>query len=179
MSGLGVVLAGGRSSRMGQNKAHMEFKGRSLLNRAQDVLAELELESVVNSPEQIADEIPDFAGPLAGISSVVNQTAADWWLILPVDMPLLDKDVLLPLIQNEQSAFYPYFPLPCKIKNTPNTKEVLKQLLNNPEPKARSVKSLLKQLKATELEQTDSVSKKLMNVNSPEDWAELEKNHGA
>ncbi|MFZ1692426.1 MAG: molybdenum cofactor guanylyltransferase [Flavobacteriales bacterium] len=94
----GVVLAGGRSSRMGRDKALIEIDGRSLLDRALDKLdahcAEL---LVIGEPGKyghvgpfvIADEWPG-KGPLGGIATAMRYASNDKLLVIACDMPALN-----------------------------------------------------------------------------------------
>lgn len=95
----GAVLAGGRSRRMGFNKAFIESGGRSILARVLDVVS-----SVIPSPVIIANEIdlysglgapviPDDipgAGSIGGIYTALNHSDADYVFVAACDMPWLD-----------------------------------------------------------------------------------------
>lgn len=94
----GVVLAGGRSSRMGRDKALIEVDGRSLLDRALDKLdphvAEL---LVIGEPEKyghvgpfvVADEWPG-KGPLGGLATAMRYASNDRLLVIACDLPGLN-----------------------------------------------------------------------------------------
>ena len=97
----GWVLAGGRSSRMGTDKAVIALDGAPLIERAIAVArTACESVSIVGDPAKygslgcpvVPDEF-DGAGPLAGIEAALRTSAADWNLILACDMPSLDADV--------------------------------------------------------------------------------------
>ncbi len=91
----GVVLAGGRSSRMGQDKALIEIDGRTLLDRALDALQpHVDDLLVIGDPVKyghvgpfvLADDIPGV-GPLGGIVTAMRYAAHDRLLVLACDMP--------------------------------------------------------------------------------------------
>jgi molybdopterin-guanine dinucleotide biosynthesis protein A len=108
---LGLVLAGGLARRMGGgDKARIRIGGATILAR---VLACLKLQCeriVINAngdPTRfadtglpvVADDVPDFAGPLAGILAGLDWAAAqapqiEWLLSVPGDCPFLPKDLL-------------------------------------------------------------------------------------
>ena len=97
----GFVLAGGLSSRMGRDKALLEFRGRALFAVALDKLLALELTPAIagSRPDlgKYAPVIPDNfpgSGPLAGIESALSVSREDLNLFLPVDLPLLPVDFL-------------------------------------------------------------------------------------
>lgn len=74
---LGAVLAGGRSTRFGSDKALAELGGRTLLARAVDALtAQCDAVVVVGRTKGPAQCIPDWptpdAGPLGGFAGALN-----------------------------------------------------------------------------------------------------------
>jgi len=104
----GLILAGGRSQRMGQDKALIKLKGRSLLQWSETRLAPQvdsllissnrpqALQAITHSPI-IADDflnlqLPPFSGPLAGILGALLwmqqfQPQQQWLLSVAVDTP--------------------------------------------------------------------------------------------
>jgi molybdenum cofactor guanylyltransferase len=99
----GVVLAGGRSSRMGgNNKALMTLAGRRLLDRVLERFAPQVSDVLINAndrlvgiPHMIVPDIkPDFPGPLTGLVSVLDwlereNIAFGGVAIVPCDGPFL------------------------------------------------------------------------------------------
>ena len=108
---LGLVLAGGLARRMGGgDKALIEIGGVTILER---VLARLRPQCsglVLNAngdPRRfasyglpvISDDVPDFAGPLAGILAALDWAAAniaavEWVVSVPGDCPFLPEDLV-------------------------------------------------------------------------------------
>lgn len=95
----GALLAGGKSRRMGRDKATLPWKGRSFAEIQCDKLRQLNLDPLlVSAPEKpfwlpedfrwIPDS-PSFvgAGPLAGLLALAQQTKAEHLFILAVDLP--------------------------------------------------------------------------------------------
>jgi molybdopterin-guanine dinucleotide biosynthesis protein A len=105
-SRMGFVLAGGKSSRMGTDKAFLNFRGQALLHRALVVMGEAcEKVTIVGDPVKFAEyestkygpvlaDIFPGCGPLAGIHSALSQSAAELNLMLAVDMPLVSRELL-------------------------------------------------------------------------------------
>jgi molybdenum cofactor guanylyltransferase len=102
----GFVLSGGRSSRMGSDKALLSLGGQTLLQRT------LEVAGAVTDPVHIVGRIDQYAafgevvediyrdcGPLGGIHAALLATRTDLNLILSVDMPLMSSDFLGWLVQ--------------------------------------------------------------------------------
>jgi len=97
----GFVLAGGASSRMGEDKAMLRLGERTLLERALDVLAQAAASTVVVGPaakyEQFGKTVEDvFAGkgPLAGIHAALSHTRTELNIVLSVDTPLVSAKLL-------------------------------------------------------------------------------------
>lgn len=100
-SRMGFVLAGGKSSRMGEDKAFLEFGGQALLNRALTAMgAVCDSVSIVGDPSTFAKYgavVPDIfrgCGPLAGIHAALVNSAAELNLMLAVDMPFVSSELL-------------------------------------------------------------------------------------
>jgi molybdopterin-guanine dinucleotide biosynthesis protein A len=97
----GYVLAGGRSSRMGQDKALLEIGGQTLAERATSKLRSIcrDVHILSRNPTLarfaplIEDRHPD-CGPLGGIEAALAHTTHEWNLILPVDLPFLPAEFL-------------------------------------------------------------------------------------
>ena len=97
----GFILAGGRSSRMGRDKAMLEIDGLTMIDRAIDLVRRVGVEPVVvgsvgessRKPggRVISDDWPG-AGPLGGIATALRDTQASWNLVVACDMPYLTKN---------------------------------------------------------------------------------------
>jgi molybdopterin-guanine dinucleotide biosynthesis protein A len=108
------VLAGGRSTRMGRDKAMLPLAGRTLLARAVATLRTVATEVVllgdrVDRPDlQGADRaIPDLhpgCGPVGGMETALRDLAhhptAEWACFLPVDMPFLPAGLYAALMRH-------------------------------------------------------------------------------
>ena len=99
----GFVLAGGKSTRMGRDKAFLEFEGRTLLDRALTVMATVcDHVKIVADPVKfakyesetvIADTFPG-CGPLGGIHAALAHSSSGLNLMLAVDMPFVSSELL-------------------------------------------------------------------------------------
>lgn len=90
------ILAGGKSSRMGEDKAFVKFSGITLLDRAlhlaSQVAGDVRIVGMVEKFSGFAKTVPDiFAnrGPLGGIHAALRSTDTDFNLILAVDTPFI------------------------------------------------------------------------------------------
>jgi molybdenum cofactor guanylyltransferase len=103
-----VILAGGKARRMGGEKATLEYRGKTLLDHAIDLVRPLVDEVVVstgdrdfNLPDNI-EAVPDSPeymgkGPLAGVASALAEVRAEACLLLPCDLPNLPARMLAAL----------------------------------------------------------------------------------
>jgi len=103
---MGFVIAGGKSSRMGADKAFLDFGGQTLLDRALAVMgAVCERVAIVGDPARFAKyespkcksvvaDIFSGCGPLAGIHAALVHSPAELNLMLAVDMPFVSKELL-------------------------------------------------------------------------------------
>ena len=101
----GFVLAGGRSTRMGQDKALLTLGGEPLVKRAvrklSMVCAEVAIAGGAENLMQFGRVIPDESsgcGPLAGIVAALEQSSFEWNLFLAVDAPFVPVSVLKALL---------------------------------------------------------------------------------
>lgn len=98
----GVVLAGGQSSRMGRDKALIEIDGRTMLDRAIDLLRPHVREVlVIGDPTKygqvhgtvIADEEPGL-GPLGGLVTALKKARYVRLLVIACDLPELNDRLM-------------------------------------------------------------------------------------
>ncbi len=111
----GLVLAGGRSSRMHEDKAALVFTRRPQLAEAFALLAaRVDATFVSVRPDQHDEPLrarfpqivdgPGVAGPLAGITAAQRRDPQAAWLVLACDLPLLDGATLDELIAQRDPA---------------------------------------------------------------------------
>lgn len=110
----GIVLAGGKSSRMGSDKGLMIYNGKPLVQYSIDMLSHF-CENILissNNPtykgfgfDVIADEVAG-AGPMAGIASCLRQSKTNLNLVLSCDMPLLDPIVFTTLLKYTEGSTF-------------------------------------------------------------------------
>lgn len=105
----GILLAGGRSSRMGRDKAALMVGGKPIVQRAADALRIVCTEVVVASGGRTLDlpalanlrHVPDppgFAGPLAGLVAGMCAATSERVVVLACDMPFANPRVLAHLL---------------------------------------------------------------------------------
>lgn len=108
----GFVLAGGRSSRMGRDKALLPWKGSTLVESvAREVFIAAGNVTVIGSPELygnvgfpvIPDRI-DGCGPLGGLYTALSVTTADWNVLVACDMPAVTHQLLEELLAGAEGS---------------------------------------------------------------------------
>ena len=100
----GALLLGGESTRMGRDKARLEWRGETLSTRAARLLAGLFSETLLvgGDPEQVAPgrRISDPSGPgcaLRGLVGAFEAATSPRVLVIATDLPFLSEDLLLAL----------------------------------------------------------------------------------
>lgn len=182
----GVILAGGKSRRMGQNKALMNLGGRSLVARVAEVLRtvfEARL-MVTNSPEVYADlglpmveDVYPDKGSLGGIYSAVHHAATPYCFVVACDMPFLNTavmqylmaqignyDVVIPDVQGDMQPLHAIYSKACL---EPMRRHLegnrLKIVGFLPEVRVRTVTT-------AELQPLDPDLRSFQNLNTPEEF---------
>jgi molybdopterin-guanine dinucleotide biosynthesis protein A len=186
MQASGFVLAGGRSTRMGRNKALLPFHGMTLVEHVAGMVREATGSvTLIGDPVQlahlglpvVADKLPG-AGPAAGIYTALTITSSDWNLIAGCDMPAITCDILLGLLR--RAAMTP-ITTDCLAAAGPNGepeplcavyhRRCLAAVARAIREKRLKMKDLLAEFRI-ELTPVDPAS--LANVNTPAEWAEFE-----
>ena len=108
---VGFVLAGGKSSRMGTDKALLEFRGEPLIARAIGILNGVGLPVCIAGArpesrarlESFAPVLPDDEidlGPLGGVCTALRSTTAQYVVFLPVDTPFVPPSLVRYLVRH-------------------------------------------------------------------------------
>jgi molybdopterin-guanine dinucleotide biosynthesis protein A len=97
----GFVLAGGKSTRMGQDKATLTLNGRTLLGHALAALRQVCRDVAILGKYElygtlapVYEDICPGCGPLGGIHTAISNTQTPYSLIIAVDTPFLMPEFL-------------------------------------------------------------------------------------
>ncbi len=190
----GAVLAGGRSSRFGSNKALFAPDGETLINKAVDLLRPLVKEVVVSASHanagayaflglDIVEDQHSDCGPLGGLEALLDRCSTRWLLILTCDMPCVDSDMLRTMIDHVKQSGGSFenrnlpqaiawrrsdgsvSPFPLLIE-----KDALSVLRSRMNSGRRTMKGLLGALNTYYI--IVPSDRLLSNINRPEDWKE-------
>ncbi len=188
----GLVLAGGESKRMQQDKGALNYHGQTQRRHLADQLNSLGLDTWVSCREQQLDEMNDELpiltdsfkqlGPLGAILTALQFDPNAAWLCVACDLPLLKKSTLDFLLQNRDhskiaTAFnnpQTDFPEPLITIWEPKCYMVLLQFLSQGYscPRKVLINSDIAQLQPPD-------PRELTNVNSPDEYRRVLKELGA
>ena len=186
MSVSAAIMAGGKSRRMGQDKAWIELDGEPLITRVANVLAEVadEVLIVANDPRYgslglpvVRDRYPE-GGALGGIATGVGAATNGTVLVAACDMPFLsapvwrlllefdgEADVVIPRVGGELETLHALYAKAC----LPHMARALA------ENRLRVVSFFdavrVKTIDEPELRAIDPTLRAFTNVNTPEELA--------
>lgn len=176
-----VILVGGKSSRMGRNKATLPYRGKQLVDVVAGVVREAGIHDIYFSGEIAGyPSLPDLFveyGPVGGICSSavrlykIHASA----LFIPVDMPRLNAELLRCLISTYQrnACHFENHPLPCIL---PLDRKTTRRIDAGTQTLARkqnvSVRAFLKSVEAEAVPVPEHLKPALTNTNTPEEWQE-------
>lgn len=177
---IGVVLAGGLSSRMGRDKALLPWEGRPLIEHQIDVLLAAGVHEVRVSGDRpdyhgVTDPVPQ-AGPVGGIAGVAAACEDGELLIIPVDMPRLQPALLARLCNTKAAAGCVRFTdhmLPMRLRLDAACRDALTSLLASRDKHARSVRALQEQVGVQEITLSAEEAAQLIDCNTEETWREV------
>ncbi len=183
-----TVLAGGKSLRMGQNKAQLSLEGRSLLDRSVELLKEAGAEPVlisgrVEGYKSIPDLLP-HSGPPGGLYSTLDYIRNSYGLdgselvLIPVDMPMLKVETIRRLLEADANATCCHYEgeiFPCVFKTTNELYCHLRDLFANGTELGgrRSMNAILNYFGAKVIPIAPEQADEFRNANTPEDWKDI------
>ncbi|MCL6493392.1 MAG: molybdenum cofactor guanylyltransferase [Ignavibacterium sp.] len=104
----GVILAGGKSSRMGVNKSFLKLGNQTIIERIVDLMKSTFTEVIIitNTPDEykflklpLYEDIYKWKGPLAGIHSALTHSQTEKVFVLSCDVPLMSKEIIEYIIE--------------------------------------------------------------------------------
>ena len=186
-----LVLAGGKSSRMGKDKALLEIEGKSLLQRSCSVAAVITSEvyvltawpdryrSMLTTECQFLLEYSPGTGPLVALTQGLTEIAAEWILLLACDLPLLEADIIqnwvdrLTEVPLSTLAVVPYQNSRWEPLCGFYRRQSLSSLQRFIESGGRSFQVWLSQIATTPLSVSIREAVMLSNCNTPEEFEHL------
>ncbi len=180
----GIILAGGKSSRMGSDKGFLELNNKPFVQYSIDAVTPLVSKIIIVSDHstydsfgltRVTDHIKD-AGPISGIYSGLEASDTEYNLILSCDIPLITSEVLEKLIHEIDSTTEiiqaesngKSMPLVALYKRSVKTKFL--ELLQNEE---RRLRIAVKQCNFKNVALDKTNEKATMNINTKEDFKQI------
>lgn len=176
----GIILAGGKSSRMGTDKGFILLDGtpfiQHIINNLKDIVDEIIIVSNNADYDQfgikrIPDNIKDY-GPIAGVYTGLKASKTDYNLVISCDAPKVDLEVFKPLLK-ERNDYYDVVQYIANSRTTPLTAlyhrkclKIFKLALQN---KIQKLRFVVKQLNTKTLVAPDEIRPKIVNINTPRD----------
>lgn len=176
----GIVLAGGKSSRMGTDKSLLMINGKPMIQYSIDALKPLCQEIIIVSNGDHLNDlgytvVPDTildAGPVAGIHAGLSHAINEKCVVLSCDLPNIDSILLQQLLnvyQDETTLvsrcaahLHPLVGIYQKSKA-----EELEQFLENGK---RKLLDCLVALNACVHKFPDTMEQQFANINTPDEW---------
>lgn len=185
----GIILAGGESTRMGQDKASIEMGGVSLVKKNVDLFRRLFGDVIVISKKtgrfgelgcrEVRDSFPQ-QGAMIGLLTGLRESGTEYIFVTACDMPFLKEkvieliikkgegfDVSLPVISGKQNPLHAIYSKRCYRKVLAFMEKEGKSLnrfINElPQDKVRIVTE-------KEIREIDPDALSLFNMNTPEEY---------
>jgi molybdopterin-guanine dinucleotide biosynthesis protein A len=179
----GFVLVGGRSTRMGRDKAWLPFRGMALAAHVASVVAEAAGSvALIGDPEKYGglgfSVEPDHVrgcGPMGGLYTALSVTVADWNLVVACDMPGITVQTLNHLL-DQIPASGSGCVVPVSAEGDPQPlcaayhRGCLSAIKRAIEDKRFKMKDIIGELQPVLVAGVEPAS--LVNLNSPSEWSE-------
>ncbi|WP_299441221.1 molybdenum cofactor guanylyltransferase [uncultured Aquimarina sp.] len=175
----GIILAGGKSSRMGQDKGLKLHNGKPfiqhIINAIESVTNEIliitsSIDYEIFEYPCIPDLIPD-KGPVGGIYTGLKHTKTEQNLVLSCDVPFVTSTVLNNLISEYESNYdvitYEDIPL-----ITLYSKSAERIFFESIEKKRLSLRKTLSTLKVKSIPIEENIEPYVKNINTPQQYKE-------
>ncbi len=183
----GVILAGGKSRRMGRDKATLELSGSTLFESIANVFIELFAGTLIagDRPDlakpgltAFADEFPGSA--LGGLYTGLKHARTPYIFVSACDMPFVDAPLIriLTNLRHQYDVVLPQTPSglePLFACYSKNCLEIMRKQLEQGNFRILDIYPLLKVRIVTENELPGNWQKALTNINTPQDYSRLKK----
>ena len=172
-----VLLAGGRSSRMGTDKALLPWGDGTLLTHMYALLrAAGACEVIVSGDRPGFDSVPDAqpdTGPMGALAQLAPRLRDGAWIVVPVDMPLLSTDLLHALLAVDAAcACVEGHSLPMMLR-VDDGMRALMRAVGARAGRERSLRALQQDIGTQHLPAA-RWQQALRNCNTPEEWIALQ-----
>jgi len=176
----GIILAGGKSSRMGTDKGTLLLDNvmftQHIINSLISIVDEIIIVSNDENYDQfdckrVPDNVNNF-GPVAGVYTGLKASKTDYNIIVSCDSPKVDWDVFKPLLENKNNK-HDIIQYSHNSRTTPlialyhkKCLSVFKLALKN---KIQKLRFVIKQLDTKTIVAPNNIHSKIVNINTPKD----------
>ncbi len=183
----GIILAGGQSRRMGRDKATLEIGEISLFDNIADVFSNLFTRNLIagDRPDLARPELPAFAdefpgSALGGLYSGLKHACTPYIFVTACDMPFIDPTMIRSLLEkrHEYDVVLPQTPSgmePLFACYSKNCLKIMQQQLECGNFRILDIYPQLRVRIVADNELPDNWQKSLTNINTPQDYAKLQK----
>lgn len=187
----GVILAGGKSSRYGKNKALVKLNGVMLIEKVKEVMSSIfkNLIIITNTPEEyeflqlpMYQDLVKGMGPVGGIHTGLHYMDNDAAFFVACDMPFLNKDLISYMAEclDDYDAVIPKIDWKIEALHAIYSKRCLPAVASLIELREYQVIKFHNQIQSkfigeNEIKSFDPHLISFMNVNRPEEFKEAEK----
>src|SRR5690625_1148836 len=184
----GIILSGGKSSRMGENKSLLTLGNKKIIEHIYTELKSCcdEIVIVANDPSAytfltsniVSDRFPG-KGPLAGLEAAFSHQKADAYIVSACDTPLIKREVYRHLFSriHDYEAVVPVFKDQTHPLSGVYRRSVLKAVQQQLNKEELKVKSIFKNIHVNFVEDfcgipMDVLHQHFFNMNTPADYGE-------
>lgn len=176
-----IILAGGKSSRMGQDKRVIHLNGKSLISYSIDLANEFSDDIIISAndqlqmftPYKIVPDIESEAGPVIANISSLKQIKHKAAIVITCDMPFISNDLIRILIQESNKNAITYFSNKGSFYPFPSIFPIsfLKDIIELSRKGKNSLKDLMLSLPTNKIQIPANPNKySFLNVNRPTEY---------
>jgi molybdopterin-guanine dinucleotide biosynthesis protein A len=193
----GFILAGGASSRMGEDKSRLRLGGRTFVESAARALGAVTRRvSVVSSRPTaeshglpVVEDLHAGLGALGGLHAALSSCGAEWAALLACDLPFVTGGLLARLASLRADAFDAVVPFQedgrpqplCALYRARVCLGAVEEMIRADELRPRVLLSRVRarRVASGELKDLEGSARFFVNVNTPEDYARASDEGGA
>ncbi|KPL59202.1 hypothetical protein AM506_13330 [Rossellomorea vietnamensis] len=184
----GVIVAGGQSRRFGSDKAFSLYKGKPFFQHSLQAVSSFADEMIIVTSSRlfsrfealpnvhVVEDVDEFkgCGPLAGIYTVMSAYQAEWYAVLPVDVPLVTSSLVNRLVSKVDERYDAIVPViggklqPLLALYRESVRETIYEQLVNEDYKMGNILKSLSVLYLTEEEVAEKEA--FHNINTKQDY---------
>lgn len=183
----GIILAGGKNSRMGFDKCFIVHNEISLIQNSINVISEIAGNIIISANNEnysnfgykTISDLEQNIGPIGGISVALQNSTTMANIISPCDMPFINSDLFKYLLSfyNNQTAIVPVFNGKVEPLTGVYSKSILPFIREQINKKNFKILSLLQKANALFIDITPNLpffhEKLFVNINSKDDLEKL------